>query len=153
VLKDVKPKADWYKHTKNTDELNTRTIADRKKIGTSYDYMTVNSSKMVDDLKTLGWLTPECAEYKAQMAVFNERMQHEATLRDIDYRSKKLVFTSPINSRVIKAIKANPTRLTIIETVKNKVLAENSTRARVFKSLGYNADLKRSDVRKIMKLV
>jgi hypothetical protein len=152
VLKDVKPKKDWYKHTKTTEELNTRVIADRKIIGTSYDYMTVNSSKMIDDLKTLGWLTPQCPEYKAQQEVFNERLRHEATLRDIDYRAKKLLFTAPINHRVITAIKSDPTRLACIEKVKNTILLEDSTRARIFKALGYNADLKRCDVRKIMKL-
>jgi hypothetical protein len=153
VLKGVAPKKDWYKHAKTTDELNTRVIGDRKAIGTSYDFMTVNSSKMIEDLKTLGWLTPQCPEYKAQQEVFNERMRHEATLRDIDYRAKKLLFTAPINNRVITAIKSKPTRLACIEKVKNNIMMENSTRARVFKALGYNADLKRCDVRKIMKLV
>lgn len=146
------PKKDWYKHTKNEEELNIRTIGDRKAIGTSYDLMTVNSQKMIDDLKTLGWLTPTCPEYIAQKQVFADEAKHQSTLREIEYRAKKLIFTSPINSRTIAAIKSNPSRLALLESIKAKITSENSTRARIFRALGYNAELKREDVRSIMRL-
>lgn len=146
------PNKNWHEKVTNLSDLHIRVVGNRK--GHCYDHIQVNSIAMIDALKKLGWLTRDCQAYKDAVNRINDIARHENTIRNIEYRSKFLIFSTPINARTLAAIKANPAKLDRIEKLKQEIVKEDSVRGRILRNFcsDYSRNLSRVDVRGIMRL-
>jgi hypothetical protein len=144
---------DWYLHVSDMDKIHRRTIGLVKEYGTRTSYFTANSIKMVEGLKELGWLTPECPEYKDMAKKFNDENQRLRTIANAETRLREVYFGAKFNVKVVDHIKKNPVKINRFENIKDIILKEDSTRGRILTSLrDYNRKITRQDLRKILMM-
>lgn len=144
---------DWYLEVEKMEILNRRTIGDSKKFGTRNSFWTANSKKMIENLKELGWLTPDCKEYKEMKTKFDEVYRVERLVQNATYSLEKLYYGSKISDRLKNIIKKNPEKLQKLDAIKAKIRLEQTTRGRILQSLStYDHKITRQDLRKILML-
>jgi hypothetical protein len=144
---------DWYLEVETLELLKKRVIGDSKKFGTRYSCWTANSKKMIENLKELGWLTPDCKEYKDMVSKFDEVYRVERLMQNATYNLEKLYYGGKVNDRLKNIIKKNPEKLQKLDAVKTKIRLEQTTRGRILQSISeYDRKLTRQDLRKILML-
>ena len=146
---------DWHLEVENMDILHQRTIASTKDYGTRSSFRTANSKKMIENLKELGWLTPDSKEYKDIKAKFDEIYRIERLVRNATQNLERLFYGIKPKDRLKIAIKNNPDKIKKFEAVKAAILSEDTTRSRILKSMesyGYGYRINRQDLRKILAM-
>jgi hypothetical protein len=144
---------DWYTECKTMDGVNKRTVANVKDYGTRSNFWTVNSKKMIDDLKELGWLTPDMDEYKDTKKKFDEIYNLQRAVQNAEYTLTSVYFGCKHNPRTLKVLKKDPKKIERLTKIKALILKEDSTRSRILKTLrDYERKITRSDLRKIMMM-
>lgn len=146
------PAKNWHEKVTSLQDLHIRTISTRK--GNTWNHMTVNSVVMIENLIKLGWVSEDCKEYKDAVTRLNSVAERENVIRSIEYRSQYYIFSTPMSKRTVEALKKKPSRLQLLDKVKQNIINEDSLRGKVLKTFisEYNRNLTREDIRKIMKL-
>jgi hypothetical protein len=144
----------WEKKITKTDLLNMRVIGLTNDYGSSNRFWICNSKKMYDQLIELGWFTPNSTEYTQRLAEIRAEEKIKENMQNAAYRVKVALFRMANPSlRTIKVIGKNPDKISKLNKVKDLILQENSTRARILNSMdSYNSKVTREDLRKILKM-
>lgn len=147
------PDDDWYTQCKNIDELHYRTIGDSKNYGTRNHFKTAYSKTMIENLVSLGWLTPNMQEYKDMREKFNEVERQKRFESNIDTHLHNIFYGAKYNDNLKSAILKKNDKLETLNKIKNDILKENSTRARILRSISsYDRKINRADLRAILNI-
>jgi hypothetical protein len=154
IFNNVQPAKDWYLHTKSEVQLNARTIGTTARWGTRTNIFTANSIKLVEGLHALGWLDPDSTEYQDRVKHFRLEYEKKQVLASLDADARQVLFKTGVQAHTLKALKSNPDKLNKLKAVKEKILQETSTRARILRVVNtqYHNGISRDDLRKIMTL-
>ena len=148
-----KPKDDWHLEVKNRDVLNSRTIGLVSQYGTRANFYTVNSIKMVDAMKELGWITPDSSEYinaSNRIREINDRIR---IINNAEHQLSQIYFGAHTDGLVFNHIRKNPNKIVKLAKVKERIIEESTTRGRILQSINsYNYKINRQDLRKILLL-
>jgi hypothetical protein len=141
----------WEKSIDSISYLRQRVIGLTSECGVNNPYWVCNSKKMKEQLLELGWFELNSPEYTKRCAELNVIEQAKRDMENAEYRVKSAMFRIHPSQRLIKVIGKNPSKLTRLNMVKNKILKENSFRGRVLSSIEtYNTKITREDLRKIL---
>lgn len=144
---------DWVAEAKTIDVLNHRTIGLTSKYGSYAGFWTSNSKKLCATMYELGWLDPTSDRYKDRVEELNSVIRKQRELESLQINATSVMWRVKPNQKAIARMVKNPDRLNIFKTIKSKILAEDSPRARILKSMdNYSTLLTRNDLRKIMNL-
>ena len=144
---------DWYANVEDMDSIHKRTVGKVSDYGTRSSFWTVNSIRMIESLKQLGWLTPDSQEYIETKKKFDEKYRNERIVDQAKSMLRSIYFGAKVNSNLVKIIEKKPTKIDRVQKVHNLLLKEDSTRGRILKSLStYDQRINRQDLRKILKL-
>lgn len=144
---------DWHQEVEDIHLLNRRTIGDTKRYGTRSSFPTANSKKMIENLKELGWLTPECKEYTDIKEKFDKIYRNERLVSNAVYSLNDIYYGSAISARLKKIIKNSPEKIIKLKSVNDTIKAENSIRGRILQSISsYDQKITRKDLRKILTM-
>lgn len=144
---------DWVADAKTIDTLNHRTIGLTSKYGSYAGFWTSNSKKLCATMYELGWLDPTSDRYKDRVEELNSVIRKQRELESLQINATSVMWRVKPNQKAIARMVKNPDRLNIFKTIKSKILAEDSPRARILKSMdNYSTLLTRNDLRKIMNL-
>ena len=142
---------DWYLEANSMEVIHSRTIGNTKDYGTRSNFYTANSKKMIENLKELGWLTPECDEYKEIKKKFDEEYSRKQAISNAEYSLERMYYGIKPTVRLSNIIKSDPDKIDRLRIVKDKITSEDSTRGRILRSISdYNRKFNRQDLRKIL---
>lgn len=152
-FKGEDPEDDWYLEAKDMAHINLRTIGKVSDFGTRSVFRTTNSIKMIESLVELGWLTPDSQEYIDNKKKFDDIYRFERIKESAKHSLKELYYGAGTSTRLVNIIQKTPQKIDRIKKVQKMILEEQSTRARILKSMrDYNQHIKREDLRKILML-
>jgi hypothetical protein len=152
-FKDEEPDDDWYTKAEDMDFLNKRTVGKVSDYGTRSSFWTVNSVRMLESLKELGWLTPDSPEYIDMKNMFKEKANQELIVYQAKNSLEEIYFGTSVNPKLVKIIEAKPNKISRLQTVQTLLLKENTTRGRILKTFtSYNRKINREDLRKILMM-
>lgn len=144
---------DWYLEVEDMNQLYKRTVAKVSDYGTRSNFWTVNSNKMLENLKELGWLTPDSQEYQDMKKKFDEKYRMERLIDQAKSELRMIYFRTNPSTRIVEIIKNKPDKIERLKKVRKAILAEDSTRARILKTFSdYTQYVNRNDLRKILTL-
>lgn len=150
--------SDWWTSVKTIEELQRRTITTVKNCGTHQPIFTANSEKFVAAMHEMGWLNPNSPEYTDSIKRINEEMVKNERVRTAEPNLRNSYFDTDFHPNIIKAVKRNHDNIERLKRVRDEILKEDSTRARILRKLtrlgSYDGARKisRGDLRKILSL-
>lgn len=148
----------WHEKCNSVQELNRRTITSTKGGGIYHKYYTANSQKLIDALYELGWISPTSTEYADAVKRINAEADKKKRMAAAEPNLRNTYFDTDFHPNVIKAVGRNDKNLSRLKKVRNAILAEDSTRARILRKLSKlgsfdgNRRISREDLRKILTL-
>jgi anti-sigma regulatory factor (Ser/Thr protein kinase) len=152
-FKDEEPDDDWYTKVEDMDALNKRTVGKVQDYGTRSSFWTVNSVRMIENLKELGWLTPASPEYVDMKNKFNEKAKQERIIYQAKNSLEEIYFGTEVNPRLVKIIGEKPDKISRLKNIQYLLLKEDTTRGRILKTFStYNHKINREDLRKILMM-
>lgn len=144
---------DWYLEAEDMGIINHRTVGKVSDFGTRSNFWTVNSQRMIDALKELGWLTPDSQEYIDMKKKFDEKYRMERIVAQAKNNLTEIYFGVTVKGKIVKMIEKSPKKIERFDKVKNALLKEDSTRGRILKTLReYSRHITREDLRKILMM-
>jgi hypothetical protein len=150
-FKDQDIDDDWYLEVKSMQELHFRTVGKASDHGTRGEFWTVNSNKIIENLKELGWITPTSPEYIEIKKKFDEVYRIKRLVANAKYNLERIYFGAEAPKRIVKLIEKKPDRIEKLDKIKSTILMEKSTRGRILKSIkDYDKHITRKDLRKIL---
>jgi hypothetical protein len=152
-FKDADLEDDWFTECDNIDRIHLRTIGNVAEYGTRSNFWTANSKKMIENLQELGWLTPNCDDYRNIKKKFDEKYRIQRMIDTATYDIERLYYSIKPTTRILNVIKSNPEKIQKLKAVKDKLIKEDSTRGRILKSMSdYSHRITRQDLRRILMM-
>lgn len=148
----------WWESVSDIKELEARTIATVKGGGQYHPYYTANSEKFVNLMYEMGWLAPGSQEHNDTIVRINQEQERLERIRNAEPSLRNSYFDTDFHPNVIKAVIRDTNKIDRLNKVRESILSEDSTRARILRKLsrlgGYDGSrrISRGDLRKILTL-
>lgn len=145
---------DWADKADTIEKLNHRTVT-HKTLGRGC--WTVGSVKLIEEMVNNGWLEYSSLDYNKQRDRINAEQADLAHKRNAHNELTKYLYGALPSKYLVAAIKSNKDRLQTLITLRDKLMAEQSTRGKILKMVlrtHYYSDVKmtRTDIRKILTI-
>jgi hypothetical protein len=148
----------WWETVSSINELNFRSIDSVKGTGTYNSHYTANSQKFVDAMHELGWLSTTSQEYKDTILRINAEQERAERMRNAEPTLRNVYFDTDFHPNLIKAIVKDQTKIDRLKTIRDSIMKDDTTRARILRKLSrlgsYDGArrISRGDLRKILTL-
>ena len=150
----VEPDVDWHETCDDMWLILKRTVGLVERFGTSKPFVTVNSTKMLDELVSLGWLQYNGAECLSARDRIDTRHQIERNMSSAKSRLSSACWNiQSFLPQLITKVGKNPSAVERLAKIKKSIQSESSARQRVLTQLNsYAYTMTRSDFRKILNM-